>query len=473
MVFKVYNTMTRRKEEFKPLHDNEARVYNCGPTVYAPAHVGNLRAYVFADVLRRYLEFKGYRVKQVMNITDVDDKTIKGSREKKKPLKEYTKKFEQAFFDDLQKMNILPATFYPHATDHVNEMAAAVQKLLDKGFAYKGDDASVYFSIKKFKNYGKLAHLKADELKTGASGVKSDEYDKADARDFVLWKAWEKSDGDVYWNTSLGKGRPGWHLECSVMSAKYLGQPFDIHTGGVDLVFPHHENEIAQAEAAEGTRFVKYWMHNEHLMVDGKKMSKSLKNFYTLADVEKKGYSPIALRFLFASTHYRSQLNLTWESLEAAEKTVQKLNEFAAALSTVAKEKNGLPANREVLNAIATGEQKFEEKMDDDLDVSSALAAFFAFEKLTGKALADKTLDSATAAKAFDFVRKADVVFGFLRKEESQEVTSEEQSLIIDREKAKKTKDFKTADKIRGELAKNGVFLEDTPEGVKWKVKRK
>ncbi|MFH0835564.1 MAG: DALR domain-containing protein, partial [Candidatus Micrarchaeota archaeon] len=338
---------------------------------------------------------------------------------------------------------------------------------------YKGDDNSVYFSIKKVKDYGKLAHLDLSELKTGASGrVDADEYDKADARDFVLWKAWDKKDGDVGWETALGKGRPGWHLECSVMSAKYLGQPIDIHTGGVDLVFPHHENEIAQSEAAEGKKFVNYWLHNEHLLVDGKKMSKSLGNFFVLTDIEKKGYSPIALRFLFASTHYRSQLNLTWDSLEAAGKTVEKLNEFAGELSAIAKSNNGLPVNREALNEIVTAGKQFEEKMDDDLDAASALAAFFVLEKKVRKAIAEKTLDSDTAKQTLDLMQRVDSVFGFLSEAGDAELTDKEEALIEEREKAKRVKDYAKADKIREQLKKKGILLEDSADGVKWRVKR-
>ena len=295
MSLKLYNTLTRKKEVFKPINKNSVGIYLCGPTIYNHVHIGNLRAYLFADILRRYFEFKDYKIKEVMNLTDVDDKTIRDSQIKKKSLKEFTKEYEKGFLEDIKSMNLETPEFIPKATEHIPEMINLIKDLLNKKFAYKSEDG-IYFSIKKFKNYGKLAGIKLADLKTGASErVGEDEYEKENARDFALWKFYTKEDGNVFWETEFGKGRPGWHIECSAMSMKYLGKSFDIHMGGEDLIFPHHENEIAQSEASTGKKFVNYWLHNGWVLVDGKKMSKSLKNFYNLKDIIKRGYSPLDL----------------------------------------------------------------------------------------------------------------------------------------------------------------------------------
>jgi len=290
MALRFFNTITRKKEEFVSIEPGKVGMYTCGPTVYDYAHIGNFRTYMFEDLLRRYLEYKGYEVTQVMNITDVDDKTIAGSRAKKVSLSEYTKKYIDAFFDDLDTLNIERADFYPEATTHIKEMVELVKKLLDKGFAYRSD-GDIYFKLSSFKDYGKLSKMKLENLKIGAR-VGKDEYEKEEASDFALWKGWDEKDGDVFWETEIGKGRPGWHIECSAMSMKYLGEHFDIHTGGIDNMFPHHENEIAQSESATGKKFVNFWLHSLHLIVEGKKMSKSLGNIYTLRDILEKGYNP-------------------------------------------------------------------------------------------------------------------------------------------------------------------------------------
>jgi len=331
---KIYNTMTRKKQEFRPIVPGNVGIYTCGPTVYNYAHIGNLRSFICADILKRWLIYKGFKVKHVMNITDVDDKTIRDSQKQNISLKEFTRKYEKAFFEDLNKLNIIKPDITPRATEHIDDMVSVIQTLLEKGYAYHGEDGSIYFSIKKFPDYGKLAGLDLDKLKPTAQ-ISEDEYSKEDARDFALWKAWTEKDGDVYWETPLGKGRPGWHIECSTMSSKYLGIPFDIHTGGVDLIFPHHTNEIAQAEAATGKKFVNYWVHIEHLIVDNKKMSKSLGNFYTLRDLLEKGYSSKAIRYILMSTHYRKQLNFTLSGLEQAEKTVKGLLDFMHKIKTI------------------------------------------------------------------------------------------------------------------------------------------
>ena len=327
-MLKLYNTLSRRKEIFKPIKNNKVGMYTCGPTVYYYPHIGNYRAYIVADILKRYLKYKGFKIDHVMNITDVDDKTIRDSQKQNLSLKEFTSKYEKAFLEDLNTLNIQKPDRLARATEHIKEMENLIKKLIDKGFAYKGKDNSIYYSISKFKDYGKLSKIKIKELKAGAR-VKQDEYEKKQVSDFALWKAWDKEDGNVFWETEFGKGRPGWHIECSAMSSKYLGDQFDIHTGGIDLIFPHHENEIAQSEGASGKKpFVKYWIHNEWLLIEGKKMSKSFGNFYTLRDILNKGYSPMSIRYVLLSTHYRQQMNFTFKKLDAAKNSLQRWGNF-------------------------------------------------------------------------------------------------------------------------------------------------
>ena len=314
---RVHNSLTRRIEDLVPIADNEIRLYTCGPTVYNFAHIGNFRAYAFEDVLRRTILFNGMKIRQVMNLTDVDDKTIRGANAAGVPLQDYTKTYKDAFFADLKTLNIQPAEVYPAATDHIPEMIALVERLVEKGVAYKSDDGSVYFGVRKFPGYGKLAHIDFDNQRTGARCA-ADEYDKENVGDFALWKAWEPSDGPVGWDSPWGRGRPGWHIECSAMSMKYLGETFDLHTGGIDNLFPHHENEIAQAEAATGKPFVKTWMHCAHLRVNGEKMSKSLGNFFTLRDLLDKGYTGREIRYVLINAHYRSGLNFAFSALDDA-----------------------------------------------------------------------------------------------------------------------------------------------------------
>ena len=328
MPFQIYNTLTRCVEEFVPLQPPQVRLYTCGPTVYDFAHIGNFRAYVFEDLLRRTLRFRGFQVTQVMNLTDVDDKTIRGAQAAKVALGDYTRRYTDAFFEDLRALAIEPAEHYPAATAHIPEMIALIETLFQKGYAYRSEDGSVYFSIAKFKDYGKLAHLDLTGLKPGAR-IAQDEYQKENAADFALWKAWQSEDGDVAWDSPWGRGRPGWHIECSAMSMKYLGASFDLHTGGVDNIFPHHEDELAQSEAATGRPFVKYWMHCAHLVVDGRKMSKSLGNFFTLRDILRRGYSGREIRYALMAVHYRQALNFTFEVLDAARGALARLDEFA------------------------------------------------------------------------------------------------------------------------------------------------
>ncbi len=338
---KLYNTETRQKEEIIPLDGRTIRMYTCGPTVYNFAHIGNFRTYIFEDLLRRTLKFFGYAVTQAMNLTDVDDKTIKGALEQKISLNAFTQIYKDAFFEDLKTLNIQPVEHYPAATDFIPEMIVIIEKLLQQGIAYRGQDNSIYFSIDKFPSYGRLSHLHIDELKAGASErVAHDEYEKENVCDFVLWKAYDaERDGPIFWESSLGRGRPGWHIECSAMAMKLLGESIDIHVGGVDNIFPHHENEIAQSEAFSGRHFVNHWLHSEHLLVDHKKMSKSLGNFYTLRDLLKRGYTGAQVRYMLLQSHYRTQLNFTFEGLDAAASTLQRFSDFILRLQAIRREK--------------------------------------------------------------------------------------------------------------------------------------
>lgn len=467
MALKFFNTLTRKVETFKPIKEGEVLIYTCGPTVYDFAHIGNFRAYVCADLLKRYLKYNGIKVKHVMNITDVDDKTIKNSQEQGIKLKDYTEKYTKAFFKDIETLNLDPADVYPKATETIDEMIRIIKKLLETGYAYKGDDGSIYYNIKKFKDYGKLANLNLEELQEGASGrVKSDEYSKESAHDFALWKAWDESDGDVFWKTDIGKGRPGWHIECSAMSMKYLAEHIDIHTGGIDLVFPHHQNEIAQSEAYSGKKFVNYWFHNEYLQVDGKKMAKSLGNFYTLRDILKKGYDPKATRYLLLSTHYRTQFNFTFEGLEAANAAVEKLNDFVQTILNL--DTAGGEFNEKIVKAVEKAKKGFEKSMDDDLNISNALGFIFDLTHDINKIIADKKIHQDNIDDIIQVMKMFNDVLGVINFEK-QEIETDIQKLIEERELARKNKDFATSDRIRNELAKKGIILQDTSEGPRWK----
>jgi len=467
MALKLYNTLARKKEIFKPLAEKKIGMYSCGPTVYNYPHIGNYRAYLVADLLKRYLTYKGFSVKQIMNLTDVDDKTILGSQKEKVSLGKFTAKYEKAFFEDLETLGIKPAAIYPKATEHIPEMIALIKKLLNVGLAYKSSDNCIYYSISKFKNYGKLANIKPEQLQAGASGrMLKDEYEKEQAHDFALWKAWTKEDGDVFWETELGKGRPGWHIECSAMSMKYLGNPFDIHTGGVDLIFPHHQNEIAQSEGATGKRFVNFWVHNEWLLVDGKKMSKSLGNFYTLRDIIKKGYEPKPIRYLLLGTHYRQQLNFTFQSLEAAKNSLQRIWDFVQKLDEL---KQDAPDKKEIHTMLEKIKIAFETAMDDDLDISKALAAVFDLINKTNKLMADGELSKSDAEKIKKQAISFDSVLGILVPEEKKKLPTGLTELIEQREAARAAKNWKKADEIRDDLLKKGIVLEDTPDGIRWK----
>ena len=458
-----FNTLTRKKEVFKPLEAGKVKMYTCGPTVYDYAHIGNFRAFLFEDLLKRWLVHRGFKVNHVMNLTDIDDKTIKGSQKQQVPLKQYTDFYVKAFFEDIKALNIEPADVYPKATEHIPEMAALIKTLMAKGYAYRGEDGSIYYTISKFPDYGKLSKIKPAELKAGAR-VSQDEYTKEEAQDFALWKAWTPEDGDVFWETELGKGRPGWHIECSAMSMKYLGETFDIHCGGVDNMFPHHENEIAQSEAATGKKFVNYWLHNEHLLVEGKKMAKRFGNFYTLRELLSKGYDPIAIRYLLMSTYYRQQFNFTFEGLESAKGAVDRLRNFVRRLhDTEGKDSKGKVA---VLTAKL--EACFGGSLDDDLDIGIALASLFDFVRDVNNLLDAGMVSKLEAADVGGLMMWIDEVLGVIGKVEVEELPADIDVLVQKREEARKAKNWKEADAIRAQLKAMGIMLEDTAQGVRW-----
>jgi len=456
-MLRLFNSLSRKLEDFKSIKANEAGMYTCGPTVYNYPHIGNYRTYAFEDMLRRWLEYRGYRVRHVMNITDVDDKTIRDSHKEGVSLKEFTKRYEKAFFEDVKTLNLLPAGIYPKATEHIPEMVSMIKKLMEKGYAYKGEDGSTYFSISKFKGYGKLSHLDISQLKAGAR-VSQDEYEKQQLADFVLWKAWDENDGSVFWETELGKGRPGWHIECSAMSTKYLGETFDIHCGGVDNMFPHHENEIAQSEAASGKQFVNYWLHSEHLMVEGKKMSKSLGNFYTLRDVLAKGHHPKAMRYLLISTHYRQQLNFTFEALDSSAKTVQNLLDLVLKLKC-ANGKQDYETDRKIEEMISFFAAEFGKNMDNDLHIPEALAALFNFVSETNRLLLQNKVSKANAQKILDALLNIDRVLGIIG--EGERLPEAISKLINERKEARKAKDWASADGLRDKIKAMGYNVMD------------
>ncbi|MFA5358272.1 MAG: cysteine--tRNA ligase [Patescibacteria group bacterium] len=474
-----YNTLGRRIEKFKPLEKDSVKIYSCGPTVYNYVHLGNIRAYVFVDLLKRYLRYRGYKVEHVMNITDVDDKTIRDSQKSGKTLKEFTDFYLQAFIDDLQVMNILLPDVMPKATDHMSEIVDLVEKLTKNGYTYRSGD-SVYYKISQFKNYGELAQLDKQILKSNASGRLNDkdEYEKEQVNDFVLWKAWQPEDGEVYWQTRIGKGRPGWHIECSAMSMKNLGESFDIHCGGVDLIFPHHTNEIAQSEAATGKKFVNYWLHNAHLTVDGQKMAKSLGNFYTLKDLKEKGYDPLLLRFILLKTHYRQTLNFSFSDFDEAKSIVEKFINLLTILDTIKDGgNNDGGVKKELKKIIGSCDEKFIAAMDDDLNVSLALAAVYEFINEVNKIINQMTVGDAELAK--DFIDKLDSVLGFVNSFYSKHVFLLSQKInnpqlheiLIKREEARAQKDYAAADELRKEALDLGFIIEDTSDGYRIKIK--
>ena len=463
---KIHNTLTQKLEEVVPLKENKIRLYTCGPTVYNYAHIGNFRAYVFEDLLRRSLKYFGFDVVQVMNLTDVDDKTIAGAIKSGESLDTFTKTFKVAFFEDLKALNIEPAEHYPAATDHVPEMIALIKTLLEKKHAYQSEDGSIYFSVSSFPSYGKLAHLDMAGLRPGAR-VQQDEYEKENVADFALWKAWDEKDGDVVWNAPWGRGRPGWHIECSAMATRYLGESFDMHTGGVDNIFPHHEDEIAQSEAASGKPYVRYWLHCAHLVVDGRKMSKSLGNFYTRRDVIARGYSGREVRYVLMAGHYRQSLNFSFDALDAARSALQRLDEFQDRLGTMAK---AAPSGGELPDWAVNLKVKFEAGLADDLNASESLGALFDLVHAGNRAIDSKALTSEQAGSVLGLLAKLDGVLGFLAKP-ADEIPPQAVNLLELRQQARLSKNWAEADRVRNELAAMGWIIQDTPQGPKLKKK--
>lgn len=447
MALKIHNSLSGIDELFEPINGNSVGLYTCGPTVYNYPHIGNYRAYIFTDMLKRYLKYSAYDVKHVMNITDVDDKTIRDSIASNKTLKELTEFYTEEFFKDRDALNILPPDKYTKATDYIDNMVKMIKQLIEKGFAYKSEDGSVYFDIKKDLQYGKLSHFKLAGLKKNAEGrIKEDEYDKENAEDFALWKAWDENDGSVFWETSLGKGRPGWHIECSAMSIAELGDNIDIHTGGVDLIFPHHENEIAQSECSTGKDFVKYWMHNEHLMVDDKKMSKSLGNFYTLRDLIDKGIDPLAFRYWLYTGHYRTKVNFTISTVEGSSVALKKLYETYLSLGEHYGSIN------------QTYKEKLKEVMDDDLNTPQALALLWELVKDPNISNKDKK------STMLDF----DKIFGFAFDKAKEDIIPNEiEVLAQEREIARMNKNWSKSDELRDQITQLGYEIKDIETGYK------
>ena len=469
MHLKIYNTESRNKEEVLPLDGKTIHMYTCGPTIYNYAHIGNFRTYVAEDLLRRSLKLLGYQIVQAMNITDIDDKTIKAAIAQKVSLHEYTRPYEEAFFEDLHFLNIEPVEYYPRATEYIEEMILIIQKLLELKIAYQGVDKSIYFSIAKFPSYGRLSHLCLDQLEAGISNrMSEDEYEKENIADFALWKAYdpEKEQG-IYWDSPFGPGRPGWHIECSAMAMKLLGSSIDIHAGGVDNMFPHHENEIAQSEAFSCSHFVKYWVHIEHLLIDHKKMSKSLGNFYTLRDLIAKGYEGRHIRYLLLQTHYRIQLNFTFRALEAARASLQRIDDFIIRLKTLTKDLE-IDSTTDVLKA---AEEMFYLHLADDLNISAALAALFELIRQVNTLCDEKRVSLNEAKRIFTFLQKIDTVLGCIFVEE-ESIPEELQEALRLRQHARREKNWKLADSYRDKIQTRGYCREDSPQGPRLKKMR-
>ena len=476
MTLKIYNTLSCRVDELIPGGEPKDRIedyppvtiYSCGPTVYSYAHIGNFRTFIFNDFLRRYLKFRGYKVDHAMNITDVDDNTIAGAGNEGITLQEYTQKYTDIFFEDLKTLNIEDVEHNPRATESIDAMIDIIEHL-DKNDLTYIKDGSVYFSISKYDRYGRLSNLNAREIRSGLR-YDTDEYEKDDIRDFALWKA--AKEGEISWETPWGKGRPGWHIECSAMIRKIFGRTIDIHTGGVDLIFPHHENEIAQSEAAYGETFVRHWIHVEHLLVDGSKMSKSKGNFYTLRDLIEKGFSPRSIRYLLISSHYRKQLNFTLEGLHQADQAIERLDNLVLRLHDIKTDAAGNPDVPQIIN---TTLGDFAECVDDDLNISRGMGVFFDFVHKVNSLIDAESLGSGDAQKILEALHAVDSVLGiiFFRTSDSADVDEERiESLINERNEARKNKDFQRADEIRNMLTKEGVILEDTKDGTRWKIKK-
>ena len=471
---RLYNTLTNELEEFKEIELNKVKIYCCGPTVYDYPHIGNLRTFTVVDFLVRAFEYFNYEVIFVMNITDVDDKIIRNIKEQNTSLREYTLKYEKIFFESIEKLNIRKANFYPRATEHIKEMVEIIKRLLEKGIAYRSDDGSIYYSISKFNEYGKLSKIKVDNLKVGAR-VNVDEYDKENLVDFALWKSYSEEDMDVYWETEIGKGRPGWHIECSAMNRKYLGQPFDIHAGGIDLIFPHHENEIAQSEAAFDTKLANYWFHVNHLIVENQKMSKSLKNIITLKEID----NPLALRLLYLQTHYRNKLNFTYKNYEGSKTALNSLLAFTNNIfdimtyySLQKEEKENI--NENIKKLVLDYLEDFEQAIKDDLNTPKAISLLFDLVNNINSIINKnpQEIKYYEAKFIFDAIKKTDRIFG-LKLTDIEEIDEKIKVLMLKRNELRKNKKYDEADAIRQEILNMGYVVEDTIWGSRVRKKIK
>jgi cysteinyl-tRNA synthetase len=462
-VVKLFNTLGRSTVKFSPIEPGHVRLYTCGPTVYNVVHIGNLRTFLFEDVLRRHLKARGLRVTQIMNLTDVDDKTIRGAAQAGVSLDDFTRQYIEAFFRDIQALNLEKVERYPRATENIPEMIALIERLRERGHTYESD-GSVYFRIASFPGYGKLSQIDLTQTRRGER-VADDEYEKEDVKDFVLWKG--AKPGEPTWDSPFGAGRPGWHIECSAMSMKYLGESFDLHTGAVDNIFPHHENEIAQSEGATGKPFVAVWLHAEHLIVEGEKMAKSKGNFLTLPDVLARRNDPAAIRYLLISVPYRKKLNFTWEALAGAASAVERLRAASVRIAEVAgagKTDGGFPAKERASKL----REDFGAALDDDLNTAEAQGALFTHLREVNAAIDDRTLDSAGAREVQAALGAADEVLGVLPKR-SETLSNEIEAMIAARNEARKHRNFAESDRLRDELARRGIALEDSPAGTRWK----
>ncbi len=466
MALRFHNSLTRSTEEFHPIVPGKVGLYTCGPTVYNFAHIGNFRAYMFEDLLKRTMKLCGLQVKHVMNFTDVDDKTIRNSIQQGMKLNDFTKIYKEAFLADIKELRIEPADVYPEATTHIGEMIKMIKTLVEKGHAYQAEDKSVYFSIASFPGYGQLANLQPDQMRSSGR-VKNDEYAKESVADFALWKAWDEADGDVFWESPWGRGRPGWHIECSAMAGKHLGKHFDIHCGGVDNLFPHHEDEIAQSQCANGCKYVNVWLHCAHLVVDGQKMSKSLGNFYTIRDVLHKGYNGRVVRWVLLGAHYRQSLNFSFQACEDAWATLRRLDDFLVRVKETAT------APDAGVEAVAARCQEalaaFQAGLEDDLNASAASAALFDLVRDVNRMIDHGQLAGAAARQVLDTLRKMDTVFAVLDVDREEEAPADVLKLVDERQAARKAKDFARSDAIRDQLKALGWVIEDTPKGVRVK----
>ncbi len=466
-MLRFYNTLSRQVEEFIPLEGNTVRMYICGPTVWNFAHIGNFRTFIFGDVLRRYLKFKGYQLTHVFNLTDIDDRIIKEATARGISIDEFTAPYIQYFWEDFDALGLERPDVTPRATHHITEMIDIISRLLENGHAYESE-GSIYYRITAFPDYGKLSRINFSGNKAGGSErIDTDKYDKEDARDFALWKL-VSDDEPTGWDAPFGRGRPGWHIECSAMAMKYLGETFDIHAGGMDLQFPHHENEIAQSEGSTGKLFAKYWIHSEFLKIDDVTMSKSKGNFFTFRDLKEQGFSPLAIRYVLLSVPYRKQLNFTFEGLQGAESTVERLRNFRRLVSD-ARASQG--SNPEVKKQIDKAMTDFETAMDDDLNTAAALAAVHDLAREINTHLAQKGLKADDQQATLDAIAKFDSVLGIFGNEESEVLDDEIEKLIAERQDARRKRDFPRSDEIRDSLTEKGIILEDTKDGVRWKRK--